>query len=109
MNHFDSDYISMIFQRSKRTGTKRAGKAFLSMANSYSKQKLSETDESSPTTYCLNGNGYSKPLMGSIEVSRVDGVDDNDYYYLSIQGMPGHHLTAILEVLALTLTTLADL
>eukprot|EP00291_Cryptomonas_curvata_P013564 CAMPEP_0172187616 /NCGR_PEP_ID=MMETSP1050-20130122/21443_1 /TAXON_ID=233186 /ORGANISM="Cryptomonas curvata, Strain CCAP979/52" /LENGTH=484 /DNA_ID=CAMNT_0012861971 /DNA_START=23 /DNA_END=1474 /DNA_ORIENTATION=+ len=85
------------FERSKRTGAKRAGKSFLSMANSYSKQKLSETDESSPTTYCLNGNGYSKPLMGSIEVSRVDGLDDNDYYYLSIQGTTGHHLTAILE------------
>lgn len=70
------------------------------MANSFAKQKLSQSDSGAPTTYCLNGNGYAKPLLGTIEVTRVDGLDENDYYYLSIQGTPGHHLTAIIEVFA---------
>ena len=69
------------------------------MAKAFSKQKLAQQDSETPTTYCLNGNGYVKPLLGSIEVSRVDGLDDNDYYYLSIQATTGHHITAILEVL----------
>ena len=81
-----------------RFGAKRASRSFLSMAQSYSKQKLAQQDSEGPATYCLNGNGYVKPLLGTIEVSRVDGLDDNDYYYLSIQGTTGHHLTAIIEV-----------
>lgn len=68
------------------------------MAKSYAKQKLAKQDADAQTTYCLNGNGYVKPLLGTIEVSRVDGLNDNDYYYLSIQGTTGHHLTAIIEV-----------
>lgn len=71
------------------------------MAQSFAtqKQKLSDSPsgEPAPTTYCLDGNGFAKPVMGSIAVSRVDGVD-NDYYYLAIAGDAGHHLTAILEV-----------
>ena len=69
------------------------------MAQSYEKQQLKE-EESTPTTYCLNGDGFAKPVMGSISVSRVDGIDDNNYFYLSIEGTPGHHLTAIIEVTA---------
>ena len=88
-----------MWSQSSQSGARKASRSFLSMAKAFSKQKLAQQDSETPTTYCLNGNGYVKPLLGSIEVSRVDGLDDNDYYYLSIQATTGHHITAILEVL----------
>ena len=48
--------------------------------------------------WCLDGEGYAKPTGGSLSVSRVHGLGNQDnYYYLNVGGEVGHQIRVLLE------------
>lgn len=75
--------------------TGQARPIFTAIAKAFVKQCLQEAD---PTTWCLDGEGYAKPTGGSISVSRVHGLGNQDnYYFLNVMGEVGHQIRVLLE------------